>query len=483
MNGHVLPPESFIIDPWYLNFFNNMALVQFDHRLGAWLLAFWCPWFWWKISAGRGVDGAPGGNAVAGGGVRPDRLGIATLLLAVPVGLGAAHQGGAMVVLGLLLWLNHELRVAHSTRRPYQMMASAGPSRFAKIRATARLLTALSLLVVSLSAYLRLDGAGLGCADWPACYGGCWRCEPAGPALRAVRLLHRALASTVAAARLCSRLAVLAAAGAAAVALPATLLLLLMLALSALGIWSSDPRLTLVNLPEHHGRPRAGHLLLASGAGQRAAVDAAARPAPTVLLRLGAACLSLTVILGALIGASYMALSVRQPFPIVTAAGGPRRQAGRRCRRLPCCRRHPPPGDPGGVNLHLLHRYSAVRRCCCWARRECRRCPVTSIGGGRPGAAAVLLAATVALGILTVLRASACGWRSAITSHAQRYCWRRWQAAARRVKTGDAPQSDADIGGWRQKGVAKVQASAAVVGVPPASGWLDRERRAAAAGR
>ena len=39
-------------------------------------------------------------------------LGIATLLLAVPVGFGAAHQGGAMVVLGLLLWLNHELRVA-----------------------------------------------------------------------------------------------------------------------------------------------------------------------------------------------------------------------------------------------------------------------------------------------------------------------------------------------------------------------------------
>jgi cytochrome c oxidase assembly protein subunit 15 len=49
MNGHLLPPESFILDPWYLNFFNNMALVQFDHRLGAWLLAFLLPWFWWKI--------------------------------------------------------------------------------------------------------------------------------------------------------------------------------------------------------------------------------------------------------------------------------------------------------------------------------------------------------------------------------------------------------------------------------------------------
>ena len=111
MHGHVLPPESFIIDPWYLNFFNNMALVQFDHRLGAWLLAFLVPWLWWKLS-----------RAVVSRRVRLAAtlllivlfaqigLGIATLLLAVPVGLGAAHQGGAMVVLGVLLWLNHELR-------------------------------------------------------------------------------------------------------------------------------------------------------------------------------------------------------------------------------------------------------------------------------------------------------------------------------------------------------------------------------------
>ena len=40
MNGHFLPPESFMVEPWWLNFFTNMALVQFDHRLLAWLLIF-----------------------------------------------------------------------------------------------------------------------------------------------------------------------------------------------------------------------------------------------------------------------------------------------------------------------------------------------------------------------------------------------------------------------------------------------------------
>ena len=113
MNGHVLPPESFIIEPWYLNFFNNMALVQFDHRLGAWLLAFLVPWFClkiWKARVSRGASLAAGALLVAL--ATQITLGITTLLLAVPVALGAAHQGGSMVVFGILLWLNHELRVA-----------------------------------------------------------------------------------------------------------------------------------------------------------------------------------------------------------------------------------------------------------------------------------------------------------------------------------------------------------------------------------
>lgn len=116
MNGHIVPPEIFMIDPWYLNFFNNMATVQFDHRLGAWILAFVVPWFWFKLRTAavstRARRVASLLLAVVAGQIS---LGIATLLLAVPVGLGAAHQGGAVVVLGVLLWLNHELRVTSET--------------------------------------------------------------------------------------------------------------------------------------------------------------------------------------------------------------------------------------------------------------------------------------------------------------------------------------------------------------------------------
>lgn len=119
MNGHVIPPESFLLEPWYLNFFNNMALVQFNHRLGAWLLALLVPWFWLNIrSAAVSAKARQVANLLLAALAIQIALGIAALLMAVPVALGAAHQGGAMVVFGVLLWLNHELRVAPAQAAP-----------------------------------------------------------------------------------------------------------------------------------------------------------------------------------------------------------------------------------------------------------------------------------------------------------------------------------------------------------------------------
>jgi len=111
MNGHVIPPEIFMIDPWYLNFFNNMATVQFDHRLGAWLLAFLVPWFW--IQARRETLTAQARAATTlllGLLALQITLGIATLLLVMPIPLAAAHQGGAVLLLSAALMVNHALR-------------------------------------------------------------------------------------------------------------------------------------------------------------------------------------------------------------------------------------------------------------------------------------------------------------------------------------------------------------------------------------
>ena len=111
MNGHLVPPEIFMIEPWYLNFFNNMATVQFDHRLGAWLLAVLVPWTW--LIARREALGDRARlaiNLLLGMLALQIALGIATLLLVVPVPLAAAHQGGAVLLLGAALLANHALR-------------------------------------------------------------------------------------------------------------------------------------------------------------------------------------------------------------------------------------------------------------------------------------------------------------------------------------------------------------------------------------
>jgi len=46
----------------------------------------------------------------------------------------------------------------------------ANAARLRRIRSLALVLTALAVLVVLVSAMMRLEAAGLGCADWPACY-------------------------------------------------------------------------------------------------------------------------------------------------------------------------------------------------------------------------------------------------------------------------------------------------------------------------
>ena len=113
MNGHIVPPEIFMIEPWQLNFFNNMATVQFDHRLLAWFLALLVPWFWWKM---RHMALNPrvrlAAHLLLGTLAVQIALGISTLLLLVPIPLAAAHQAGAVLVFAAALLAAHSLRTA-----------------------------------------------------------------------------------------------------------------------------------------------------------------------------------------------------------------------------------------------------------------------------------------------------------------------------------------------------------------------------------
>lgn len=111
MGGNFIPEGVFQLEPWYLNLFENLATVQFDHRLIAWLLAFLIPLFWLRsrkiMLPGRARLYC---NLFLAMLVVQIALGICTLLLVVPVHLAATHQAGALLLFTIALITNHELR-------------------------------------------------------------------------------------------------------------------------------------------------------------------------------------------------------------------------------------------------------------------------------------------------------------------------------------------------------------------------------------
>jgi cytochrome c oxidase assembly protein subunit 15 len=113
MNGQLVPEGLFSLSPLYLNFFENMATIQFNHRLIALLLFIAIPVYWYFIQKSelqkRTRIIAHLLMLMLGLQVG---LGISTLLFHVPVALAATHQAGALVLLTLSLLLNHELRKA-----------------------------------------------------------------------------------------------------------------------------------------------------------------------------------------------------------------------------------------------------------------------------------------------------------------------------------------------------------------------------------
>jgi cytochrome c oxidase assembly protein subunit 15 len=89
-----------------------MATVQFNHRLIAWLLLGLIPWFVWRVRSESPTARPATAWLLVWLGVQVG-LGISTLLLRVPVPLAAAHQAGAMILFGLVLWVNHAIRRAN----------------------------------------------------------------------------------------------------------------------------------------------------------------------------------------------------------------------------------------------------------------------------------------------------------------------------------------------------------------------------------
>ena len=117
MYDHFAPPGMYKMTPFYMNWFENVATIQFNHRLIAYLLCLMIPALWFMC---KRYPLAPRSKAILNLFlamlVIQVALGISTLLLVVPVSLGVMHQGGALILLSFALLANHELR-----QKPFQL--------------------------------------------------------------------------------------------------------------------------------------------------------------------------------------------------------------------------------------------------------------------------------------------------------------------------------------------------------------------------
>jgi cytochrome c oxidase assembly protein subunit 15 len=104
MNGRLIPEETFMLDPWWMNFLWNVATVQLVHRSIFWLLLVLIPLLWWQL---RRTPAKIAAHHLLGMFLLQAGLGVATLLNAVPIPLAAMHQAGAVLLLACALWTAH----------------------------------------------------------------------------------------------------------------------------------------------------------------------------------------------------------------------------------------------------------------------------------------------------------------------------------------------------------------------------------------
>lgn len=123
MLGHWIPPGLWEMESAVANLLHNPTLVQFLHRTLGWILfaiavaiallalSVWVPRQTRMLAFG-----------MAGFTLLQFILGVLTLVLAVPLGMAVMHQFTACVLLGILVWLLHDLAelcsIKHSAPDP-----------------------------------------------------------------------------------------------------------------------------------------------------------------------------------------------------------------------------------------------------------------------------------------------------------------------------------------------------------------------------
>ena len=110
MDGQLIPAGLLSQTPWYLNPFENITLVQFDHRIMAYVVLAVAAWHACAVMRQADDDSVTASALILVVSILGQAaLGIWALLAVVPLHLGIAHQAGAVAVFGIAVWHAHRL--------------------------------------------------------------------------------------------------------------------------------------------------------------------------------------------------------------------------------------------------------------------------------------------------------------------------------------------------------------------------------------
>jgi len=113
MEGRLVPADYGALSPWIANLFENHAAVQFNHRVLA-VASLAVALALWLAARGAALPATPRRimDLLALVAALQVALGIATLLLVVPIWLATLHQAGALALLTVAICAVHGLRRA-----------------------------------------------------------------------------------------------------------------------------------------------------------------------------------------------------------------------------------------------------------------------------------------------------------------------------------------------------------------------------------
>ena len=115
MDGALVPGGLGQLTPWWHNLFENATLVQFNHRLLAFIIVVLAIVHAWQLVRSSDAARIRRSAAIVGGlALAQSALGVWTLLAWVPISLGIAHQAGALALLAAVVWHLHAIRGARS---------------------------------------------------------------------------------------------------------------------------------------------------------------------------------------------------------------------------------------------------------------------------------------------------------------------------------------------------------------------------------